>query len=367
MAGASSSPLPEDLLQAAEIVRNILENAEAEKRHSFHGTEGEDEKGQIDAAHCSFDELAAPALWMQCRQRQCQDLRAPRNSDKRQLSQEQHQHLDCHQGSEKNHEMEPTSHRQQVPTLRGRPSLRRPGRPPRKRQHRVYCPGEDYHGDSSTRADLLRLAEVGLMHAEKSTKKESSDKAKNVEGTISSTIRVLSSETYLRRLFVTASLARVLSLDKFLPRSMPNNKRACSSRVVGRGAEGNGREEGGPLDEQKGFARGNGDDGANVPSYDDSADDGYAIAFDSGQFKTYFPVTLIDEAGKRWNVTYVTTRRDNLYSGRLTDGWERFCCARGLRVGDVVKFVKVETSEQNQGARGCRKEAVAKVFMRGRR
>ena len=48
--------------------------------------------------------------------------------------------------------------------------------------------------------------------------------------------RIISSETYLRRLFVTSALAHVLSLDACLPRAMPV-KRKVSSRVNGAGGQ----------------------------------------------------------------------------------------------------------------------------------
>jgi hypothetical protein len=79
----------------------------------------------------------------------------------------------------------------------------------------------------------------------------------------------------------------------------------------------------------------------------------------SGSFKLVFPVTLIDAAGQLWSMTYVCTTRDNLHSGRLVEGWDTFCCANKLRIGDEVEFSRVESHEQG-GGRLC-KEAVARV------
>jgi hypothetical protein len=59
-------------------------------------------------------------------------------------------------------------------------------------------------------------------------------------------------------------------------------------------------------------------------------------------------------------MTYETTRRDNLHSGRLVDGWESFCCANGLRVGDQVEFTKLEAPDCEGGGHKGR-GAVASV------
>jgi len=79
----------------------------------------------------------------------------------------------------------------------------------------------------------------------------------------------------------------------------------------------------------------------------------------SGSFKIAFPVTLIDSAGQHWRMTYVTTTRDNLHSGRLVEGWETFCSANGLRIGDEVEFTRLEAHEQDVGQHG--KEVVRVV------
>jgi len=51
-----------------------------------------------------------------------------------------------------------------------------------------------------------------------------------------------------------------------------------------------------------------------------------------GPFTKTFPVTLIDSAGQPWSVKYVTTRRDNLHSGRLA-----------RRVGQVLQGQQAES------------------------
>ena len=75
-------------------------------------------------------------------------------------------------------------------------------------------------------------------------------------------------------------------------------------------------------------------------------------------------MTLVDAAGQLWSMTYVSTTRDNLHSGRLVEGWETFCCANKLRIGDEVDFIKVEAHEQ-EGGRLC-KEAGARVVLQKR-
>ena len=213
--------------------------------------------------------------------------------------------------------------------------------------------------------------------------------------------RVLSSETYLRRLFVTASLAHVLSLDACLPRSLPT-RRKVSSRAAGRGGGWGAEEEGeragcgsgprappgtGRAGDAGGGAQGWGGQGEagrdDVGAIRSSSNDEGAepaanaatvaaaaivigAAHDSSvSFKRLIPVTLIDSAGQLWSMTYVTTTRDNLHSGRLVDGWEKFCFANGLRIGDVVEFTRVEAHEEEGGR--CDKEAVAKVIVHKKR
>ena len=85
------------------------------------------------------------------------------------------------------------------------------------------------------------------------------------------------------------------------------------------------------------------------------------MPYDTVPFTRIFPVTLIDSAGQRWSVKYVTTRRDNLHSGRLADGWEKFCRANRLRVGDSVEFTRLESHELSFYGLEHGKEAVARV------
>ena len=194
----------------------------------------------------------------------------------------------------------------------------------------------------------------------------------------SSATRLLSSETYLRRLFVTSALAHVLSLDACLPRTMRANREA-SVRVSVREATGRGRgwsvqEEAGLCGEQQhGAERGNVAAAMSISNNNDGHDAGgkgsqmqqLLLAVDepynSVSFTKVFPVTLIDDAGQRWNVKYVTTRRDNLHSGRLVDGWEKFCRASRLRIGDSVEFTRLETHELSFHGLEHGKEAFARV------
>ena len=85
------------------------------------------------------------------------------------------------------------------------------------------------------------------------------------------------------------------------------------------------------------------------------------MPYDTVPFTKIFPVTLIDCAGQRWSVKYVTTRRDNLHSGRLADGWEKFCRANRLGVGDSVEFTRLEAHELSFQGLEHGKEAVARV------
>ena len=73
-------------------------------------------------------------------------------------------------------------------------------------------------------------------------------------------------------------------------------------------------------------------------------------------------MTLVDSTGQRWSVKDVTARRDNLLSGRLADGWEKFCSANALKVGDLIEFTRLEAQElmSFQGVKHGR-EAIAKV------
>ena len=311
---------------------------------------------------------------------------------------------------------------------------RRPSRPFRKREKRSLDP-ESYHANPSGPLDLLRLASAGLgeeiaiagrpshvaidrnVHQRQQEKRgtavagarASAAAPEEVALSISpasfsptshnqrrlplfspsfpparSTTRVISSETYLRRLFVTASLAHVLSLDVCLPRSVPMRRR-LPSRAAGRG-EGWGEEEkegagcgagqktgsAGDICSVEGWGghhiaggRNNGGTHRNSGAEGDETAANPHIAAEkdsSGSFKTFFPVTLIDPAGQLWNMTYVTTSRYNLYSGRLVDGWEKFCCANRLRIGDEIEFAKVEAND-HEGWR-LRTGAIARVDVR---
>ena len=86
-----------------------------------------------------------------------------------------------------------------------------------------------------------------------------------------------------------------------------------------------------------------------------------SVPCDTVPFTKIFPVTLIDSVGQRWSVKYVTTRRDNLHSGRLADGWEKFCRANRLGVGDSVEFTRLEAHVLSFLGLEHGKEAVARV------
>ena len=122
-----------------------------------------------------------------------------------------------------------------------------------------------------------------------------------------STTRAISSETYLRRLFVTASLAQVLSLDACLPRCMPMRRNVCS-RAASKGG-GSGEEHEGQREEGAGCGAAQGAGWAGEASGE------------QGLFKRSLPVTLIDSVGQHWSMTYLPATPDNLHSGRLVDGW----------------------------------------------
>ena len=182
----------------------------------------------------------------------------------------------------------------------------------------------------------------------------------------SSVTRLISSETYLRRLFVTASLAHVLSLDACLPRTMPARRKA-SSRVKeagGREEEYNGEEEAGGQygEQQDGAAGGTNDADANNADNKEPLNTA-TMPPCGGPFTIAFPVTLIDSTGQRWSIKYVTTRRDNLHSGRLADGWEKFCSANGLRIGDSVEFSRLEAHELSFQRVKYGEDAIAKVLV----
>lgn len=201
-----------------------------------------------------------------------------------------------------------------------------------------------------------------------------------------STTRVISSETYLRRLFVTASLAHVLSLDACLPRSMPT-RRAISSRASSKEA-GRDEEQEKQSNEEAGCGALQGVGWARDASGrrgwggHDEAGRGYidgihsniaennqhtaanlidATHDSSGSFKIALPVSIIDSAGQHWRMTYVTTTRNNLQSGRLVEGWETFCSANGLRIGDEIEFTRLEAHEHDGGQHG--KEVAARVVV----
>ena len=201
-----------------------------------------------------------------------------------------------------------------------------------------------------------------------------------------STTRVLSSETYLRRLFVTASLAHVLSVDACLPRSM-SRRRKIYPRAASKGGGWGGEHEGQRLEgagcgtgQAAGLAReGGGGQGWGRHEeavrrdiggiHSNSAETNRHVAttridathVSSELFKRSLPVTLIDSAGQLWSMTYLPSKPDNLHSGRLVDGWETFCSANGLRIGDAVEFTRVEAHEQEPRWHG--KELVARVVV----
>lgn len=58
----------------------------------------------------------------------------------------------------------------------------------------------------------------------------------------------------------------------------------------------------------------------------------------------------------------MTTRRDNPHSGRLADGWDKFCRAKRLKVGDFVEFTRLEAHELSFDGVRHGKDAIAKVF-----
>ena len=179
----------------------------------------------------------------------------------------------------------------------------------------------------------------------------------------SSVTRLISSETYLRRLFVTASLAHVLSLDACLPRTVPVMRKA-SSRVKGADEVYNGEEEaGGQYGEQQDGAAGGTDDADANNAENKEPRNAAIVPPCGGPFTRAFPVTLIDSVGQRWSIKYVTTRRDNLLSGRLADGWEKFCSANGLRIGDSVEFSRLEAHELSLQGVKHGKEAIAKIVV----
>jgi len=179
---------------------------------------------------------------------------------------------------------------------------------------------------------------------------------------------------------VTASLAHVLSLDACLPRSVPM-RRKVSSRAALRGdgwgqvregsSCGSGQNTGSAGDISSIWGWGGhhkaGDRNTGCAEGNETASSPLIAAEQdsSGSFKACFPVKLIDLAGQFWNTMYVTTSRDNFHSGRLVNGWEKFCCANGLRIGDQIEFAKVEADNQEGWRLG--KEANARVFVRKKR
>jgi hypothetical protein len=269
------------------------------------------------------------------------------------------------------------------------PPSRAPGRSFRKRQRPISTSGGSPESLPSSEK-LLRLAAAGqrvpqniedidvlgnataagrAIGACRNAMPRSPQKSRPL---LHSTIRLISSETYLRRLFVTSSLARVLSLDACLPRYIPPTRKA-SFRAAWSGNKGAAKGGDGSTFE---IAAGRHDEAAPPDSsYREGIDDEIsekrqpvaaaqkAIFHGSEPFQKLFPVTLIDSANQRWNITYIATSRENLLSGRLVDGWDAFCRANGLRIGDMVEFTRVE--DPNHGQQGGKQrrctEAIARV------
>jgi len=378
----SSSPL----LAAATIVKGILEAADAEREHRLLSEQGIGHRGDADGAHGVEGE----------------------NEGERRRG--------APQGT-----VDP---QRATLLLQGLQPSRRPVRPFKKRGRYVVHSSDGRHVNPSGRVNMLQLdaaaaaaaalssvasaSGVGTFYTRQAAFNSSSSSLSAApprrnrqrpfspppSSLASSATRLLSSETYLRRLFVTSALAHVLSLDACLPRTMPA-KREASARVSFRGAFGrergwNGHEKtdrcGGQEDGD--VKRGNVtaaginhiDDveraniaasGINNNDNDDNVKkernenekplNAPGMPYDTVPFTRIFPVTLIDSAGQRWTVKYVTTRRDNLHSGRLADGWEKFCRANRLRVGDSVEFTRLESHELSFYGLEHGKEAVARV------
>ena len=146
----------------------------------------------------------------------------------------------------------------------------------------------------------------------------------------------------------------------------------ATEELDGEEAKNGGGCDRGLRDESGPGRKGETDDDTNANAETDYENTGIVatpVAHHHGRtepFKTLFPVTLIDSAGQRWNVTYETTRRDNLHSGELFDGWETFCIANGLKVGDEVEFTRMEAHELH-GEERHNKEAIARVVTHKKR
>jgi len=416
---SSSPPLSSSpLLAAATIVKGILEAADAEREHRLLSEQGIGHRGDADGGH-GVEEAK--------------------------------------EGQRRRGAPQGTVDPQRAPLLpQGLQRSRRPVRPFRKRGRYVVHSSDGRHVNPSGQVNMLQLDEaaaaaaalssvasasgVGTFFTRQSAVNSSSSSlsaapprrnrqrpfSPPASSLASSATRLLSSETYLRRLFVTSALAHVLSLDACLPRTMPA-KREASARVSFRGAFGrergwNGHEKtdrcGGQRDGdvergnvaaagsnnnsdvERGYVaaaginnnsdveRGNvaaaginhiddveraniaasginnndGDDNVNNERNENEKPlNAPGVPHDTVPFTKIFPVTLIDCAGQRWSVKYVTTRRDNLHSGRLADGWEKFCRANRLRVGDSVEFTRLESHELSFYGLEHGKEAVARV------
>ena len=378
----SSSPL----LAAATIVKGILEAADAEKEHRLLSEQGIGHRGDADGAHGVEGE---------------------------------------NEGQRRRGAPQGTMDPQRAPLLlQGLQPSRRPVRPFRKRGRYVVHSSDGRHVNPSGWVNMLQLdaaaaaaaalssvasaSGVGTFFTRQAAINSSSSSlsaapprrnrqrpfSPPASSLASSAIRLLSSETYLRRLFVTSALAHVLSLDACLPRTMPA-KREASARVSFRGAFGrergwNGHEktdrcggqEDGDVERGNVAAAGinhiddveraniaasginNNDNDDNVKKERNENEkplNAPGMPYDTVPFTRIFPVTLIDSAGQRWTVKYVTTRRDNLHSGRLADGWEKFCRANRLRVGDSVEFTRLESHELSFYGLEHGREAVARV------
>lgn len=414
----SQVPCPSSLLAAASMIKNIIGAADAEKKQGLHRETGRYHECRAVAdghkeeqGHCIL--VNEPVV----EEKVTSKATIADGADHADSKQACHRH-DCDSNPDgEQQQQQPTS---SVLTLRRVPS-RRPGRQFRKRERCIPF-RESCHAFFSVRQDQLGQEAIGLgkvaaiigrpsnvaidwnlterQQEEHGTAVAGAHASAAVPGDVAfstnsasssppshrqrglypsrlnerSTIRVISSETYLRRLFVTASLAHVLSLDTCLPRSVPIRRKVSSRSASEEGEWNEGRGEkatlagnacsvqgwGGHDEAGRGDIRSN----SSAESSRSAAASLIAAAEQHGStfFKKIFPVTLIDSAGKLWSMMYVTASRDNLHSGRLVDGWETFCCANNLRIGDKVEFTRVESREQESWRLG--KEAVARVIVR---
>jgi hypothetical protein len=248
------SQIPSSLLVAASMLKCIIDAADAERTERDDGADegGHDRGGGID---CRSTTGGAACCGQEEEKQQCRDGCIRFHGEQ----QRSHQHL-LH-----NKRAMPS---QRELALQRVPS-RRLGRPFRKRARHISC-RELYYDNASGEAHLRRPATAGPGAeaaitgqpsnisidgtAEQMLQEEAGTASvgfrapalryvvfsKATSASLSppshnkfrvpifssscplarSTTRILSSETYLRRLFVTASLAHVLALDVCLPRSL---------------------------------------------------------------------------------------------------------------------------------------------------